>query len=333
MNNKTCTSCGNSFPADTEHFPPDNSSPDGLRSQCRECKRAKDRERDERNKRTQPSEQAEVPSEQALSDFFAEEATAPDCTTAAGAGIEIDFSEQVQPMPLAVSQDTGTALVMHAIDVAEAKVQALIHSLPSLTDDEVIEFGKKAAELERAAFRIRGACAFEIKHRVARRLDGGRGNKDKECIGIKAMLGNVAAEWGIDRGVMEQDLHIYEVFHDAGSFDNPRLGREHFRFAASAPDPIKAIELAESKLDQPGFTVKQFRLDVAALKGLRDESKETQEQAADALENGYWLNVQVSQECKSNVIALAKLWDEPSWSSTIERAIRETLQYEKQERG
>ena len=37
---KTCTACGHGFPANTEHFSPDNAAVDGLTSQCKVCRNA-----------------------------------------------------------------------------------------------------------------------------------------------------------------------------------------------------------------------------------------------------------------------------------------------------
>jgi hypothetical protein len=45
---RTCSVCGETFAANTDYFPPDKRTGDGLRTDCRNCIRERSRKRDQR---------------------------------------------------------------------------------------------------------------------------------------------------------------------------------------------------------------------------------------------------------------------------------------------
>lgn len=164
-----------------------------------------------------------------------------------------------------------------SFNVLRAWGDRVIAELPNYPDERIVDVCRQAAELERQAFRIRGAGALVIRDRVAQRLAGGRGNRDAAGAGVRAQMQKFAAEVGVDVATVETDARIVETFGSSETFGvaAESLGREYFREALSAPDPAAALEIARRKRDaDERYSVRQFRDDVRALREAerRDES-------------------------------------------------------------
>lgn len=160
-------------------------------------------------------------------------------------------------------------MVGESLNVLRQWGERVIEELPTYDDDKIVEICRQAGELERQAFRIRGAGAVIIKERVARKLAGGRGRIDTEGVGVRAKLREFAAEVGVDVSTVETDARIVARFGERDNFavEAETLGREFFREALAAPNPTRAIDLALRKREQrPTYSVKDFRCDVGAMR-------------------------------------------------------------------
>ncbi len=197
--------------------------------------------------------------------------------------------------------ETNLALTLHATDNLDVRIGDMIASIPQMTDDNIIDFAATASQMEKAGFKIRGACALEVKRRIAKAVAAGV--KDEGGEGVMALMLRLSTRLGVDKDVIRQDCSIYEQFGDTDYINDPRLTREHYRFALVAPDPSKALDLALSKLDTPGYNTKQFRADVAALKGA-GQTKAEQDAKTAELEAQKWVKAPVSTEA---YVALAQM--------------------------
>jgi hypothetical protein len=83
-------------------------------------------------------------------------------------------------------------------------------------------------------------------------------------------MSSLARQAGIDRKTLETDVRIKETFFptmdETGLADVPRLGREYFVTALSAPEPHAAIRMAVERCARRDYRIKQFRADVRLLK-------------------------------------------------------------------
>jgi hypothetical protein len=141
--------------------------------------------------------------------------------------------------------------------------------ISEMDDAQLVKTAISALYLERFAFVLRGACAAELRRRIPTRLAGGRGKRDKEGIGIKAYMARLAKEIGVSVKTLATDARISEIFFSSDETVLARehsLSREYYVIALSAPDPLAAIRVVQSKIAEPEYKLQQFRSYVRELK-------------------------------------------------------------------
>ena len=171
--------------------------------------------------------------------------------------IEIEETEE-QLAPLG-----GTAL--ESANMLHEWADMVIQNVQSQSDQKLIELARDAQNLEKAAFRVRGACGAELKRRLRERHPADGVEAGEKQIGKE--MGALAKEMGVAPKTLEDDTRIFETFSDnlRGNVD---LDREHFRVALSAPDPQAAIDLAyEQRRENESYSTRDFRDDVKRLRG------------------------------------------------------------------
>lgn len=173
-------------------------------------------------------------------------------------------------------------------------IAAVLPQIQQMDEVRLTHLAITAGYLERFAFVVRGACAAELRRRIPTRLAGGRGKQDKDGLGIGSHLAQLAKEIGVSTKTLGTDVRIHEVFFSRGETvlaDENCLLREYYVAALSAPDPLGAIEVAKSKITEPGFNVQQFRSFVRDIQrnGLADTVTSEQE-------SGRWLRIKIPQE-------------------------------------
>jgi len=219
--------------------------------------------------------------------------------------------------------EESVAEVLDYIRRIEDRANEVIRSLRSCTDEQLEEYMIAWIAVGRAGFRVRGAIAREIQRRIAKRLNGGRGHRDEEGVGVKAHLARVAAATGVDLRTIEQDAAIHETFFvrsPARSVTANILPREFYRIALQAPDPHRAIKVAESHVSDPSFTTDAFRAYVAEL---RKEDKPHDAATAEK----FFLRAFISQQARRAMVKLCSLWScEPN--EVVDRALIETVKEE-----
>jgi hypothetical protein len=151
--------------------------------------------------------------------------------------------------------------IAHAGQILRDWTQATIQALPTLPDEDVLGIAHTAAQIERAGFVVRGACAHEMKTRMRERALRGQ---DDDSIG--AQLSALARDIGVAPSTLDDDSRIFETFQDDFRGDTELLDREHYRLALSAPDPHEAIELARTQKDKGTYSTRDYREDVKELK-------------------------------------------------------------------
>ncbi len=157
------------------------------------------------------------------------------------------------------------------IEVAFARIQA---ELPGYDDERLIQLAISAQIFERCAFKLRGMIAHELQRRVTQRLNGGRGNCDRERTGIKSKMYELAEQVNVSYSTLANDARIYRTFFLdqsqtmlAGERTLPRdfyltaLGLS----ALGEEKPIEAIRVAAQRLDEGIYTREDFRNDVRKL--------------------------------------------------------------------
>jgi hypothetical protein len=158
--------------------------------------------------------------------------------------------------------DPGT--LFQNFNVLDEFEREIVKAIPSLNDVQLVDGISRCEELGKSAWRMRAAFAVEVANR-AERMTGGRGVKDLEGRGINAALAFVAGKAGVEVRTIIEDRKIAETF---GSKTTEsafiRLSRDHFRVALYAPDPHKAIEEAAERIDEPGFSARQFASEIRA---------------------------------------------------------------------
>ena len=173
-------------------------------------------------------------------------------------------------------------------------ITSVLPRIQQMDDARLVETAITAGYLERFAFVVRGACAAELRRRVPTRLAGGRGRQDKDGSGIGSHVARLAKEIGVSAKTLGTDVRIHEVFFNRGEtvlVVEHCLRREYYVAALGAPDPLGAIEVAKSKIAEPGYNVQQFRYFVRDLH--RNGPTDT---AASEQERSYWLRIKIPQE-------------------------------------
>lgn len=149
------------------------------------------------------------------------------------------------------------------------ELMTLLPSISQMDDAALVKTAINALYLERFAFVLRGVCAAELRRRIPVRLAGGRGKQDREGLGIKAQMSRLAKEIGINLKTLDTDARISETFFKRGEtvlVHEDCLPREYYVVALSAPDPLAAIEIAQTKNAEPEYKLQQFRSYVRELK-------------------------------------------------------------------
>jgi hypothetical protein len=140
----------------------------------------------------------------------------------------------------------------------------MIAQVPSMSDDRVIEVARDATSLEAQSYRLRGACAAEIKRRIRARLAEDPDSRGKEELRIRAQLSNLAAEIGVAYITLDEDARIYERF--GGNIVDNVSPREVYRLALTARDPQAAVDLYVVKKDGDArYSTADFRRDISEL--------------------------------------------------------------------
>jgi hypothetical protein len=179
----------------------------------------------------------------------------------------------------------------HAANILSDWAGLVITEIPQMSDDKVIETACTASELERQAFRVRGACAAELKRRIRARVGAG-----DECV-IGKQMAKLAAEVGVSARTLDDDARIHEEFAGSDHFRGAtEIPREFFRLALNAPDPNEAMSVAATKLaSQQNYSTRDFRRDVALLKAGITEKE---------VEELHWLSLRLDAEAWGDLRAV-----------------------------
>lgn len=183
-------------------------------------------------------------------------------------------------------------------------ITSVLPRIQQMDDARLVETAITAGYLERFAFVVRGACAAELRRRVPTRLAGGRGKQDKDGSGIGSHVARLAKEIGVSAKTLGTDVRIHEVFFSRGEtvpVVEHCLRREYYVAALGAPDPLGAIEVAKSRIAEPGYNVQQFRSFVRDIH--RNGPADT---AASKQERGCWLRIKIPQESHQTLNDLAQ---------------------------
>lgn len=173
-------------------------------------------------------------------------------------------------------------------------ITSVLPRIQQMDDARLVETAITAGYLERFAFVVRGACAAELRRRVPTRLAGGRGKQDKDGSGIGSHVARLAKDIGVSAKTLGTDVRIHQVFFSRGETVlavEQCLRREYYVAALGAPDPLGAIEVAKSKIAEPGYNVQQFRSFVRDIQLSEPADTVTSEQ-----ESGCWLRIKIPQE-------------------------------------
>lgn len=146
----------------------------------------------------------------------------------------------------------------HGFNRLREWADAFIVGLAAVPDDHLVEIARGAGELETQGFRIRGACAAEMKRRVRARAMG-----DEASIG-KA-IEEMARDSGVHTRTLLDDCRIYETFGEEIVVNN-NLSREVYRLALTAREPHAAVEMYVARREQDGrYSTADYRRDVSEL--------------------------------------------------------------------
>jgi hypothetical protein len=133
----------------------------------------------------------------------------------------------------------------------------VIETIPSASDERLIEILQGGQSFERFGFRIRAVAAIEMTKRFE-----ARGLKRAE---INKELSAVAKDAEIELSTLREDINILRQWPDLRRVD-PIVEREYYLRALSAPDPQAALEYAvQQKAEGKGFSTRDMREYVARL--------------------------------------------------------------------
>jgi hypothetical protein len=133
-----------------------------------------------------------------------------------------------------------------------------IAGLAEVPDEHIVEIARGAGEMETQGFRIRGACAAEMKRRVRARALG-----DEQRIG--EAMAEMARDAGVNFHTLKDDCRIYETFGEQCLSTNI-YPREVYRLALTAREPHSAVEMyAGRKAEDQSYSTLDFRRDVSEL--------------------------------------------------------------------
>jgi hypothetical protein len=191
--------------------------------------------------------------------------------------------------------------LISAVDqVADGIANRILSHVWFLDDAEVDQVALTMGRLERAAYIVRGACGYTMRHRLkARRASG-------DVTETGRQLAELAGRWGVDYATLCKDIQMYETFHlpekivepapdaerpDVAKFfgdDDPEAPEPPGELAPQAlvptvilehlppryieeeclraPDPRAALEMAETKRGTGNYSREQVRADVDRLR-------------------------------------------------------------------
>jgi hypothetical protein len=169
----------------------------------------------------------------------------------------------------ALATQTDESTLAEGFNVLRDWADKMIGQVRTMPDDAIVETARMATELEGQAFRVRGACAAELKRRIRERARLQPENRGNEETVIARQLPALAAEIGVSPRTLDDDARIYETFASTPAFrGDTNTPREVYRLALSAPDPQAAVEMAaQKKAESPNYSTRDFRRDVEALNG------------------------------------------------------------------
>jgi len=188
-------------------------------------------------------------------------------------------------------EDSCASSLSQASNILSDWAELVIAEVRQMSDDKIIETARTASELERQAFRVRGACAAELKRRIRARAGAG----DERVIGKQ--MAKLAAEVGVSARTLDDDARIHEEFAGSAHFRvATEIPREFFRLALNAPDPNEAMSVAATKLaSQQNYSTRDFRRDVALLKAGTTEKE---------VEELHWLSLRLDGEAWDDLRAV-----------------------------
>jgi hypothetical protein len=142
----------------------------------------------------------------------------------------------------------------------------MISGVRGMPDETIIETARMATELEGQAFRVRGACAAELRRRIRRRAAG-----DERKIG--AAFDELARQVGVHTVTLRDDCRIFEEFGNEIIVNN-YLPREVYRLALTARDPRSAVEMYQNRKETDArYSTLDYRRDISELNRGRTDSE------------------------------------------------------------
>jgi len=180
--------------------------------------------------------------------------------------IDRDEEEPEIVVGLPVVQDGLFSSLLHQLNQSESAANRLIAMIPDMEDEQIIHLANYAHGIEQVAWRVRGACAYELKHRVEK-LKGGK--KDTAGVGITANLSALAANAGVSLRSIQDEARLHETFFADETLTTKTsvLPKDFLLAALCAPDPLSAVAMAEDKYAKGGYNISQFKHDLSALHG------------------------------------------------------------------
>lgn len=153
----------------------------------------------------------------------------------------------------------------------------MISRVGVMPDEEVIETARLATELEGQAFRIRGACASEMKTRIRERLRREPELRGSEETQVTRQLAALAGEVGVAARTLEDDARIFEHFSGTPAFRvDTGTPREVFRLALAARDPQSAVEMYTNRKETDArYSTLDYRRDISELNRGRTSAANT----------------------------------------------------------
>jgi hypothetical protein len=154
-----------------------------------------------------------------------------------------------------ISEDAKLA---EGFNVLREWADRMVAQLAAMPDEHIIETARNANEMEAQAFRVRGACAAEMKRRVRERAMG-----DEASIG-KAMS-QLALDIGVHFHTLKDDCRIFEEF-GAECLSTNIHPREVYRLALTASNPRAAAEMYTNRKEQDArYSTLDYRRDISEL--------------------------------------------------------------------
>lgn len=143
---------------------------------------------------------------------------------------------------------------LHAATTTESAFTALHGLIPEMGDDQLIATYQRAEELGKRAWLVQAHCLWEAQRR------NGHGDK------LDAIYG-ICRTFEISRSSAYELIQVWEKFGEEISERSEilPLPRSYYVEAAQAPDPQKALALAEDKkAEDPRYSVRDFKAEIQA---------------------------------------------------------------------